>query len=374
MQLVIIGARNTGTSLYLVSLALRYGYSVTVLTAKHDDLSDAFESSAQVVSLIVSTESVIDWIEHNLTVPPAELLITTTHDLYATIAAQVAAWFGVPGPDKEAVAYCVSKTNQAESLRRLGFQRAAPLRLDLSERLSTSLFETLHFPVVIKPVEGSASQGISQCHTTKDVFNHLEQLRDKYKTQPELIPRGTVLIEQFITGQEYCVELFDGVFVGVIKKIKRAGPSFIERGYSSDTDLTDGQIDKLILMAEKVSASLHLMWGPVHIDCIINEEQLYVIEVNPRIAGSFISAIIRDAWGFDIADALLQRLRGEQVEILRRDKAEKYAQVIFFLSSDPESWRLPVAGHVADSTVSVRYASQIVPERERRAYVYTVVG
>lgn len=373
MQLVIIGARNTGTSLYLVSLAIRYGYSVTVLTAEHDNLNGAFENAVQVISLNISTENVINWIKNNLVVFTSALLITTAHDLYATVAAQVADWFGVPGPDKEAVAYCVSKINQSETLSRLGFQQASPTRVSLSEQLPASLIATLSYPVVIKPVEGSASQGISLCRTTKEALVHLEHLSAKYRTQPEIIPGGAVLIEHFVAGQEYCVELFDGVFIGTMKKNKRAGSRFIERGYSSDIDLTESQIDRLILMTEKITASLNLMWGPIHIDCIINEEQIYIIEINPRIAGSFITAIIRDAWTFDIADALLKRLSGKHVEIFRRREPKKFAQVMFFLGCDPESWQVPVASQLTDSKIKVIYAPQFIPERERRAYVYLVV-
>lgn len=374
MQLVIIGARNTGTSLYLVSLALSHGYSVTVLTAEHDDLNGAFEDSTQIVSLSISTENVIHWIENNLICLSNELLITTAHDLYATVAAQVAAWFGVPGPDREAVAYCVSKVNQAEALHRLGFQQTLPIHLSLSEPQPMSLIDTLHFPVVIKPVEGSASQGIRKCQTAKEVLNHLEQLSAVYRTQPELIPGGALLIKQFITGQEYCVELFDGLFIGIMKKNKSAGSRFIERGYSSDIDLTNELIDKLIFMTEKITSSLNLTWGPIHIDCIINEEEIYIIEVNPRIAGSFITAIIRDAWSFDIADALLKRLRGENIKIFRKREPDKFAQVVFLLSRDPESWQIPAASQLNDSNINVIYAPQFIQERERRAYVYIVVG
>lgn len=374
MQLVIIGARNTGTSLYLISLAVRRGYSVTVLTAEHDDLGDCFEDSVKVVSLRISTENVIGWIENEFSELLSELLITTAHDLYASVAAQVASHFNSPGPDSVAVSFCVSKKNQIETLKKLGFRKDKSVCFSLGKNPPLSIFELLEFPVVIKPVEGSASHGITKCQSVDEILTHLSHLDDIYISTPELIPNGEILVEQFVEGQEYCVEVFDGIFVGVMKKNKSAGSRFIERGYSSDIELTNHQIDALVSMTEGITASLKLNWGPVHIDCIISGELIHIIEVNPRIAGSFITAIVRDAWGFDIADALLKRLEGKNFEVLRKKEPEKFAQAVFFLNSDPESWVVPNAGQLADSTINLSYAPQIIPERERRAYVYFVVG
>lgn len=374
MQLVIIGARNTGTSLYLISLAVSRGYNVTVLTAEHDDLSNSFEDCVNVISLSISTENVTAWIENNLSVFLPRILITTAHDLYASVAAQVALYFNVPGPDSEAVSFCVSKENQIEVLKNLGFRRNDSVYISLDKPLPLFFTDNLVFPVVIKPVEGSASHGINKCQTADEVVTHLSRLFDEYRSTPELIPGGKVLVERFVDGQEYCVELFDGLFVGMMKKNKRSGSRFIERGYSSDIELTRQQIDSLVSMTEQIIASLKLTWGPVHIDCIINEKLIHIIEVNPRIAGSFITAIVRDAWGFDIADALLNRLEGKRVEILRKHEPEKFAQVVFLLNSDPESWGVPDANQLMDSTISLSYAPQVIPERERRAYIYFVVG
>lgn len=373
MHLIIIGARNTGTSLYLVSLAIQRGYSVTILTAGHDDLINKFDECVRVQSLTITTNNVISWIEKEIKYKTGTLLITTAHDLYAAVASRVAKYFNVPGPDSRAVSFCVSKQNQSELLKKMGYRSEETTCISLAEFDAEEMTGRQTYPVVIKPVEGSASDGIALCHSAAEAITHIQSLADTYNNNPNLIPEGKIIIEKYISGQEYCVELFDGVFVGAMRKNKLAGSRFIERGYSSDIDLSAEQTDRLVTMVENIANSFNLLWGPVHIDCIIGKNHIHIIEINPRIAGSFITSIVRDAWGFDISDALLDRLEGKKNVIRRKIRPEKFAQAVFFLEGDPETWTIPVSGKLSDHSINLIYAPQYIPERERRAYIYMVV-
>lgn len=109
MHLIVIGARNTGTSLYIVSLAIHRGYTITILTAEHDDLADTFDECVKVHTLDITMENIIGWVEKEIKGKSDKLLITTAHDLYASVASKVAEYFCVSGPDSEAVTFCVSK-------------------------------------------------------------------------------------------------------------------------------------------------------------------------------------------------------------------------------------------------------------------------
>lgn len=265
------------------------------------------------------------------------------------------------------------KKNQIEKLKSLGLISDESFCIKLTDYSEADINEKLNYPVVIKPVEGSASFGIAMCYSDTEVITHLQHLASMYARNSNLIPGGVILVEKYIRGQEYCVEVFDGVFVGAMKKNKQPGSKFIERGYSSDLDLTSDQIKRLIKMVEDIANSFNLTWGPVHIDCIINGNHIHIIEVNPRIAGSFITSIVLDAWGFDISSALLDRLEGKKYLIKRKTEPQKFAQVIFLLEGDPETWRIPISGELTDGKINLIYAPQYIPERERRAYIYMVV-
>ncbi|WP_431819514.1 hypothetical protein [Burkholderia sp. F1] len=62
------------------------------------------------------------------------------------------------------------------------------------------------------------------------------------------------------------------------------------------------------------------------------------------LTGNFICDIVRDGYGFNVVDALLD--------------------------SDPRAWNFTQAGELANGSVTVTYGSQTLPDRERRAFLY----
>lgn len=373
MHLFIIGARNTGTSLNLVSQALAKGMKVTVITAKHDDLSNVFEEEVNVVTLTVTADNVFYYIQNATSKGGEYICVTTANDMYASVAARVSNRLGVPGPDAEAVSNCVSKKYQEVILNHLGCRLGSSHHFSLNDELYYSRFENFIFPVVVKPVEGSASHGIRKCQTPEDILDHMHFLEKKYKANPEIIPAGDIIIEDFINGAEYCIEIFDGQFVGIVTKKKNAGDLFIERGYTSEVDLSQKTINNIITLCERVVARMNICWGPVHIDCIIEHDKIHIVEVNPRIAGSFITDIIRDAWGFDMIDALLNKIIGSDITLPKKANPVGFAQVLFFLDTDPEVLKFQEPSFISEGSIRLSLSPQILKERERKSYLYLVV-
>ena len=67
----------------------------------------------------------------------------------------------------------------------------------------------------------------------------------------------------------------------------------------------------------KIAGALPELWGYVGIDLIEND-QIWVLEINPRLTTSFVG--IYDALGINIADAVLQLLHGEPMLNPARNK------------------------------------------------------
>ena len=183
-----------------------------------------------------------------------------------------------------------------------------------------------------------------------------------------------IVIEEFLEGSEYCVEYFDGRYVGALRKLKRHGAGFLERGYTSELDLDANTLRALIDVGTRATAAAGLTWGPVHLDCIVHDGVPHVIELNPRIAGSFICDIVRDGYGFNVVEALLDRLDGKTVTIPELFEPHAYARAEFLLDSDPGAWRFAQAGEIDDGAVRISYGPQVLPDRERRAFLYVRVA
>lgn len=371
MRLVIIGTRKTGTSLALVSTALKRRLAVTIISNPEDRLEGVFPPEVEIKYLPADVSIISEWIRKEYLRPEGDLRITTINDVYASVAAQVNSALGLPGPDASAVTRAVSKLQQKRILTDNNIPTSGYSKFRLSDHKARG--EALHrlqLPVVIKPSEGTASNGVKLCCQHSEVISHLDYLVNQKEQRPDLVPSDTVLLEEYLPGTEYCVEYFDGHYVGAMRKSKRYGAEFLERGYTSELDIDEKTLRNLIGTGARAVQAAGLDWGPVHIDCIVHNGFASIIELNPRIAGSFICDIVRDAYGFDMVEHLVDKLQGKKVTVPAGFLPAAYACVNFFLESDPLPWSFTEKGELSNPFMHISYGPQHLSNRRRRAFVY----
>ncbi len=370
-HLFLIGALKTGTSQRLVRAALDGGYEVTIISPEEDEFRGIFPRGAKVISMPMEASVIVRWILCQFADAHSRILITTTHDRYIQCAAEVCAAVAVPGPSPGSLRALASKISQREFLRGLGLATLAFDSISIADIGSLrEILNRFRFPIVIKPERGSSSFGVSLCDNVETAIRHAIELAADFCGKRQHCLTDILLIEEFQPGREYCVELFDGKCVGVIRKEKRAGNTFIERGYTSELDLDSHTFDAIIFACEKAVAVAGFVWGPVHIDCIVRDGTTCIVEINPRIAGSFITEIVQDAYGFDIVAALIKKLQGIDTGIPPISAPESYARVEFFLGGDPELWHFDSEERFETRELRVRYGPQVIESRERRGYLY----
>ncbi|MGU7856160.1 ATP-grasp domain-containing protein [Burkholderia orbicola] len=375
-RLIVIGARATGSSIALVRAALARQVAVTVITAPGHHLDGVFPDGVETVNLAPDAGPLADWLRARFPDELDTLRVTTAHDTYARTAAWVADALGLPGPDAQHVAYAVSKSNQKALLAEHGIPAAQFVAGTLAAPAALAAAAApLRFPVVVKPSEGSASDGVRRCEDIAAVRAQLDTLAAAAaQADAPALATERVVIEEFLAGSEYCVEYFDGRYVGTLRKLKRHGAGFLERGYTSELDLDADTLRALIDVGTRATAAAGLTWGPVHLDCIVHDGVPHVIELNPRIAGSFICDIVRDGYGFNVVEALLDKLDGRTVTIPELFEPHAYARAEFLLDSDPGAWRFARGGEIDDGAVRISYGPQVLPDRERRAFLYVRVA
>ncbi|WP_104925458.1 ATP-grasp domain-containing protein [Rahnella sikkimica] len=371
MRLVIIGTRKTGTSLALVRTALKRGLAVTIISNPEDRLEGVFPPEVEIKYLPADVSIISEWIKKKHFRPENALRITTINDVYACVAAQVNSALGLPGPDAFAVTRAVSKLQQKKIFTDNNIPTSGYSEFRLSDhKAREDALLKLQLPAVVKPSEGTASNGVKLCSQHSEVISHLDYLVNQKEQRPDLVPSDTVLLEEYLPGTEYCVEYFDGHYVGAMRKSKRYGTEFLERGYTSELDIDEQTLLNLIGTGARAVEAAGLSWGPVHIDCIVHNGFASIIELNPRIAGSFICDIVRDAYGFDMVENLVDKLQGKEVTVPASFLPDAYACVNFFLESDPLPWSFTEQGELRNHLMHISYGPQHLSNRRRRAFVY----
>ena len=137
------------------------------------------------------------------------------------------------------------------------------------------------FPLIVKPNRGGSSIGVIVARNMEDIHYGIKNIMENYDDD--------VLIEKFIDGKEIncCVlQGENGPEAMAVLDVKKAGSVFVYDDkyhideYSSDiTSLPDFMQDMIKSIAVKTFNVLQCK-GYACVDMIVQEEQIYVIEVN----------------------------------------------------------------------------------------------
>jgi hypothetical protein len=249
-------------------------------------------------------------------------------DRPTVLAAHISAVLGLKGNSPAA-----AETSRNKLSARHAFASAGLLTPDfqvLSVSDHPSRLTTVRYPVVVKPLALSASQGVIRADDDFELTHAIERVSRLLRSTDVLIEResahGYVLVETFIPGQEYAVEgvLTDGalqIFAVFDKPDPLDGPFFEETIYvtpSRAPAATQAAIADAVAAAVR---ALDLRHGPVHAECRVNENGVYVLEVAARPIGGLCSKAIRftgqDERLATLEEVLLRHAVGESMDPYR---------------------------------------------------------
>lgn len=152
---------------------------------------------------------------------------------------------------------------------------------------------------IIKPVDGVGCED-SYLITTEDDFHQLSQQLNKinYIVQPHINGRKTSLSGLFKQGEGWliCVNLQQ--FTIINKQYQLTG---------IDANIPVQRQPYITLMTE-LAAALPELWGYAGIDLIECGDEIYVLEINPRLTTSCVG--INEACGINYANEVLALLTG----------------------------------------------------------------
>ncbi|GHB51735.1 hypothetical protein GCM10010347_21930 [Streptomyces cirratus] len=317
-RVLFVESNTTGTGMIALSRARELGLTPVLLTGGPERYAGLAETGAEVVVCDTGSPAELRAVISGR-YPREELAgITTTSDFYVPAVAGLTDWLGLAGNTAEAVAACRNKATMRGVLRDAGVtQPRFAILTDLAD--VAGAVGAVGLPCVVKPADDSGSNGVLLCSTVEAVAAHAERVLAVTTNARGLPTARTVLLEEYLDGPEYSVEMFshDGVAtcVGITAKQVTAGPHFVETGHLFPAPLT-GPVAGAI--AETVSGALKAIgWelGPTHTEVKLTERGAAVIEVNPRLAGGMIPEAVRQATGTDLLEQQLRAATGMPLDL-----------------------------------------------------------
>jgi hypothetical protein len=173
------------------------------------------------------------------------------------------------------------------------------------------------YPCVAKPVTLSASRGVIRADNDQELVDALSRISKIIESAGPEHPR-VALIEEYIPGREYVVEgvLNSGKWLTIAifgKPEPLEGPFFEETIYIAPPSLEIG-VEKMILDTVRTACEAYgLEHGPIHAECRINEDGVWLIELAPRTIGGKCSRIFQLGVGQALEDIVMLNALGRSV-------------------------------------------------------------
>ncbi|GAA4598139.1 biotin carboxylase [Actinoplanes octamycinicus] len=302
--LLILVESNGTYGRMLAQRALRGGAQVRLLT--RDPRWYGYLAEDGYPALPVNTldpAAVLDVVAGLRAAHPGPVAVTAGYEPSLATAATVARRLGLPGPDPDAVARAAGKDRMRVALAAAGV-RTPRFRIATDAAQVRAAVADLGAPVVVKPVSSGGSVGVRWCPDAATAAAHAGTLLGALDERGAVMPHR-VLVEEYLTGREYSVELFDGVAYGVTGKHVTAPPVFIETGHDFPV-----RQPAAAALAERAARALGVTWGPAHLEVKVDDTGPAIIETNPRLAGGGLTELVEWCTDHDLYGATLARLLG----------------------------------------------------------------
>ncbi len=150
------------------------------------------------------------------------------------------------------------------------------------------------YPLFVKPRSGMGSAGIQKIDNNQQLTNYLAC-------------SGDILVQQFIPGTEYTLDVLADLTGTVLSVVPRQRIEVRSGEVSKSRTVNRGDlIEQCRHIVEQLGAI-----GPVTVQCIDTGSEVYWIEINPRLGGGVPLAIEA---GVDYPLLLAKMLAGEKVQ------------------------------------------------------------
>ena len=160
----------------------------------------------------------------------------------------------------------------------------------------------IFYPCVMKPSIGSSKKGVNFIENKK-------QIQDAYNYAKN--ESNEVIIEEFVTGKEISVECLSykktHKIIQITDKETTGAPHFVELSHQQPAKISNELKNKLNIIIPKILNSINIKNGASHIELKINDNKIYLIEVNCRGGGDKISdELIYLSTEFDYIKAIVE--------------------------------------------------------------------
>ncbi|MEK7509973.1 MAG: ATP-grasp domain-containing protein [Patescibacteria group bacterium] len=230
------------------------------------------------------------------------------------VVAHIAKSLGLPGLDSKVAERA---TNKLQRIERLKAQDVPCPKFETAHTIKQARerAQSIGFPCVCKPIDNSASRGVS-------LVSNVREVAHAYQEALSFSHQKVVLIEEYLQGHDLSSEAV--VWEGKVYHTafsdrnygdtKRYLPRFVEDGGDMPTKLSFKELARVKLAIEQAIEALQIRFGAAKGDIIIVRDGPKILEMACRTSGGFFcSAQTPLQNGIQILKPLIQMSVGDRV-------------------------------------------------------------
>ena len=180
-----------------------------------------------------------------------------------------------------------------------------------------------YLPLILKSPLSSGSKDVRLVKDTKQL---------KLAMQTSLKKNEQVLLEEYLTGPQYLIEVLvhNGKvhIVAIIEQEITYFNRFIVTGYSLLANMDQGVYDKIFETVSSILKAFQMKNGAAHLEMRLVNGVWKLIEINPRISGGAMNRIIEIGYGVNLVEETIQLMLGNDPYLTKRHNKFVYAHYL----------------------------------------------
>ena len=254
-----------------------------------------------------------------------DFLITVCTDQALLTVARVSEELGLPCYiDYKTALDVTNKQYMKEVFIKNNISTARYIVLDKFNETEISDFT---YPLIVKPVDCNSSKGVKK-------VENLSELRLAFDEAVQMSRTKTAIIETFIQGKEYSVDVYveNGVAnvlnVSELEKIPEKDKFVIFRSACLG-NVSEFINQKIQYTAQQIVDAFCLKNSPMLIQLMADDSNVYVLEFSARTGGGEKFRVIESVTGFDVIKAVVDLTLGEKPSVQKCISDFKYVATEF---------------------------------------------
>ena len=241
---------------------------------------------------------------------------------------------GLSGISKEQAIRATNKHLMREAFEAGNAPSPKSILTDSAEDAWNRLQHDFDTNAILKPSRNSGSRGIAK--VTRDIAK--EEFEELYNVALNESRDKSVLIEQFIEGPEFSIEIIvwnGNVHVLTVTDKKTTGaPHFVELGHNQPSCRTAEEVEILKAAAVAGVKALGVNNCACHAEAKLQGGKTYLMEIGARMGGDFISTVLTQlSTGVDMIAAAVNCALG--IEPVLEPTSEKQGVCIRYFCPKP---------------------------------------